>query len=156
MRHLPLERNVTMLITRYEAQELVRFYQQLQVTGRTDVKIRLMTQSLKARAQKLLQFYRSICYAQPNKIYRDPKCLQSNPVESLMHGSVCFNWDPLPSRIWFVFNPAAFICRCYLTAYKGFKDGHGDSPSTGLLALTAALQLCDQASATFHVYSWTS
>eukprot|EP00873_Tetraselmis_striata_P044932 jgi/Tetstr1/465196/TSEL_009903.t1 len=91
MRHLPMEQNVTLLITRYDAKEVKRLLQQLEMTGRSDVKVRLMTQSLKARAQKLLQFY-----------------------------------------------------RYYLMTYKGFKDGPGESPSTGLLALTAAMQLCDQ------------
>lgn len=58
MRHLPMEQNVTLLITRYDAKEVKRLLQQLEMTGRSDVKVRLMTQSLKARAQKLLQFYR--------------------------------------------------------------------------------------------------
>jgi hypothetical protein len=34
--------------------------------------------------------------------------------------------------------------RFFLMTYKGFKDGAGESPSTGLLALSAAMQMCDQ------------
>lgn len=91
MKHLPMERNVTLLITRYDAKEVKRLFQQLEMTGRSDVRVRLMTQSLKARTQKLLQFF-----------------------------------------------------RFFLMTYKGFKDGAGESPSTGLLALSAAMQMCDQ------------
>jgi hypothetical protein len=58
MKHLPMERNVTLLITRYDAKEVKRLFQQLEMTGRSDVRVRLMTQSLKARTQKLLQFFR--------------------------------------------------------------------------------------------------
>uniref|UniRef100_A0A061RC82 Cmp-n-acetylneuraminate-beta-galactosamide-alpha--sialyltransferase 1 n=1 Tax=Tetraselmis sp. GSL018 TaxID=582737 RepID=A0A061RC82_9CHLO len=91
MRHLPLERGVTALITRYDAREVRRLLQQLNTTGRSDVKVRLMSQALKARAQKLLQYF-----------------------------------------------------RFYLMAFKGFRDGSGISPSTGLLAILSAMQMCEQ------------
>ena len=59
MRHLPMEKNVTLVLTRYEKRnDIMRLIKYLERANRTDVKLRLMSQSTKGRSQKLLQYYR--------------------------------------------------------------------------------------------------
>ena len=50
---------MTLLLTRYEKRnDILRLIKFLERANRTDVKVRLMSQSTKGRSQKLLQYYR--------------------------------------------------------------------------------------------------